>query len=356
VIILRRVPRPYPAEALDSSQLDDLPNETTYEIRERLPGITKDGEFQERPAQALDITKDGTPVLFQQSQKVKSLAQRFCSHWDKIDYAKCGAVLNKIQKTTTAITFAAICGELDIPTWRHADYYINLYEYERWQRRRDSFDYWSQPFCERGTCGKPLPNEYTFRKIVVTCLKQGFYILDPRTKTNQDLNRDLTADYCICKNEIISRLASIRNRRSRAKRMVAFLAKVAPRNQKSRRFVLQRGVRPKDRNKQKALRRQMVSEDLILWDAELYDSKGKPHCVEDVLDTPLIRRLINGKCGERRKRPLQERVLRVLSQLATDPSLVTTAIAGLRLEPPDPPEKCIFPDVERLWRKRLDDK
>jgi hypothetical protein len=345
--LLHRLPPTCPAQAMDTSHLDDFPDDATNEFRARRAGITKDGEFRKRPAQALNITKDGTPVLFQQSPELKFFARQFCWYWSKNDYAKCGAALKKIQKSTTAMTFAAIRNELDIPSWKYANYYIELYEYEKW-RRGESFDYWAQKFCE--TCGKPLPDKNEFRKTVVRCLKQGFYILvRPRAR----IKNLPDVDYCLCKRKIISRLSSVRRRRSRVKRMVAFLAKVPSHKQKSKRFVLQRGDKQKGRSKQKALQRQMESEDLILWDTELYDSSGKPHCVEDVLDTPLIRDLINAKFIKREKRSLRERVLSVLSLLGSDDgSLVSIALRST--EPPLEPVE-MSPDLKRLWRRKLDD-
>jgi hypothetical protein len=203
--------------------------------------------------------------------------------------------------------------------------------------------------CE--TCQKPLPDAKAFREIVISCLKQGFYVLE----TKRD-NRTLESPYCVCKSRIMSRLLSTHRHRSRVKRRMAFIAKVEPHKRKSKRSLLNRGDKPEDKSKRKALQRQMRAEDLVLWDWELFDEVGNPHHLEDVLDTPLIRRMINGPskwCGESPEK--LENLERILGQLATDPTLVTTATMDEPIF--DQTDECeeTWSDVEELWRKRLDD-
>src|SRR5260370_28688050 len=169
------------------------------------------------------ITKDGTPVLFQQSKEVKSLAQQFCSHWSRNDYAKCGAALKKIQKSTTAVTFTAIWHELDIPSWKYADYYMDLY---RTTRRGNSSD-WTQRVCAK--CEKPLPDEKMVRKIIVSCLKKGDIRFRIILGVEQERVRK-RAPCCLCKHPIIPRLSSVRQQPSPPNRMMPFLPSFAPHN------------------------------------------------------------------------------------------------------------------------------
>jgi hypothetical protein len=201
------------------------------------------------------------------------------------------------------------------------------------------------------TCDKPLPDEKTFREIVVSCLKQGFYILE----TKKD-NRTLEAPYCVCKSRIMSRLLSAHRRRSRIKRKMAFIARVPLHKRKSKQSLLRRGEEPKDNSKRKALQRHVQSEDLVLWDWELFDERGEPHRLEDLLDTPLVRDMIKGPSKWFGDSPENLKNLeRVLSQLATDPTLVTTATMTEPIFDHEAEDVETWPDVERLWRKRLDD-
>lgn len=86
----------------------------------------------------------------------------------------------------------------------------------------------------------------------------------------------------------------------------------------------------------------------MLWDWELFDEYGKAHFLEEILDTPLLRGLISGPTRTERLSDLE----RILGQLATDESLVTVATA----EPREPLEEVeTWPDVEELWKERLDD-
>jgi len=181
-------------------------------------------------------------------------------------------------------------------------------------------------------CGKPLPDKNTFRKIAISCSKEGYYILDER-KDNQDVA------YCLCRAQIISRLTTVRNRRSRTKRKMVFVARFRPYEWKTKRSSLQRRVR------QKALQRYLKAEDSILWDWKVFDGSGTPHVLEDIIDTPLIRDILR---VQRKSLPV---MLRLLGQIVYDQSLVSDATrARFKLEPNE-----LEGDLEEMWRRRLDD-
>jgi len=97
----------------------------------------------------------------------------------------------------------------------------------------------------------------------------------------------------------------------------------------------------------------MDREDEVLWDVQsgwyLLDEGGRKHCLEDVLDTPMVREIING---------LPQKSLKamraLLSRLAYDPSLVGAAM----LKPlvlPDWVRHIRCSDVENLYRAGVDD-
>jgi hypothetical protein len=87
---------------------------------------------------------------------------------------------------------------------------------------------------------------------------------------------------------------------------------------------------------------------MVLWDWELFDENGKAHFLDNVLDSALLRTLISKPGHTERLSHLE----RILGQLAYDPSLVTLVTAEKR-EPLEETET--HPDVEELWRRRLDD-
>jgi hypothetical protein len=190
-------------------------------------------------------------------------------------------------------------------------------------------------------CEKPLPDEATFRRIVINCYKKGFYVLETTSRTRE-------VPYCLCKCRIQSRLASTHQSRSRVKRKMAFIAQFRHYERQAKRSFLGRGNKPRGKSTLKALQRYLKNEDLVLWDWELFDESGKAHFLEKVLDSALLRSLISKPGRTERLSHLE----RILNQLAYDPSLVTLATA----EPPEPLEEMeTNPDVEELWRRRLDD-
>jgi hypothetical protein len=181
-------------------------------------------------------------------------------------------------------------------------------------------------------CGKPLPDKNTFRRIAIKCSKEGYYILD-----GSKLNLDVA--YCLCRAQIVSRLTSVRKQRSRVKRMMVFVARFRPYEWKTKRISQQKRV------KQKALQRQLETEDSVLWDWKVFDGSGKSHVLEDILDTSLIRDMIR---FQRKSLPVMRRLL---SKIAHDSSLVSAAsLPHFELEPND-----LEADLEELWQKRLDD-
>ena len=178
--------------------------------------------------------------------------------------------------------------------------------------------------CEE--CGESLLDEKTFREVAIRCLKKGFYILD----TYQSV-----AD-CRCKDKIISRLKSIHKSRSRVKRMMAFVARFRSHQWKAKRSLLKRGAKQKY---------QLRAEDLVLWDLEVLDESGRPHSLEDVLDTPLVRDLLRFR---RESLPSMREFFR---RFIAEPEFVSLIFQPpIELEPIE-----TDPDVERLWRRRLDD-
>jgi hypothetical protein len=129
---------------------------------------------------------------------------------------------------------------------------------------------------------------------------------------------------------------------------MAFIAQFRHYERKAKRSFLDRDSKPRDKGTLKALQRYLKNEDLVLWDWELFDEGGKAHFLEKVLDSPLLRSLISKPGHTERLSHLEH----ILSRLAYDPNLVTLATA----EPREPLEETeIDPDVEELWRKRLDD-
>jgi hypothetical protein len=197
------------------------------------------------------------------------------------------------------------------------------------KRKRQSSKQIKPRVCE--DCEKPLPDEKTFRKIAIRTSKEGFYILNP-LRTNQDVA------YCLCRTQIMSRLRSVRNQRSRVKRIMAFVARFRPYEWKNKRILLERDI------KQKTQRR-LRAEESVLWEWEIFDDKGNPHSLEEVLDTRLVKDLLK---FERRSLPIMQRYL---SSIALDGSLVSSALQPpLDLEP-----NPLDSDLEDLWRRRLDD-
>lgn len=88
----------------------------------------------------------------------------------------------------------------------------------------------------------------------------------------------------------------------------------------------------------------MRSEESVLWEWEVFDADGKPHSLEEVLDTRLVRDLLKFE----RKSLLN--MSKVLSMIV-DPWTVTNATRP----PVDLEPNPLDPYVEGLWRKRLDD-
>ena len=162
-------------------------------------------------------------------------------------------------------------------------------------------------------CEKPLPDEKMFRKIVVSCLnKRDFRIILDEGAEYARLRKH--APCCLCKGQIIPRLRSIRQQRSRVKRMMAFIARFTPDKWKSKRVLLERG-KQKGKSRQKSLQRQLAREDLILWDSGVYDNRGNSHALEDVIDTPLLRNILT---FQRKSLPMMHRLL---SQIVTDKTI-----------------------------------
>jgi hypothetical protein len=187
--------------------------------------------------------------------------------------------------------------------------------------------------CEN--CGKSLPDKKTFREIAISCSKNGFYTLETR---RDDRGIQDEVPYCRCRTQIISRLTSVRKRRSRVKRMMAFVARFRPHEWKTKRTLLKRGAKQKY---------QLRAEDLALWDTEVFDRNGRPHSLEDVLDTPLVRDLLSF-----RRKSLSS-MREFFGRFILEPIFVS-----LIFQPPRELEYIeSYPDDEvvRLWRRRLND-
>jgi hypothetical protein len=182
--------------------------------------------------------------------------------------------------------------------------------------------------CEQ--CGKKLPDEITFRRLAIRASKEGFFILQP-IRSNEDV------DYCLCRAQIMSRLRSVRNRRSRIKRMMVFVARFRPHEWKTKRILLERKYKQK-------VQRHLRAEELVLWDWQVFESNGNPHSLEEVLDTQLVKDLLK---VQRKSLP----TMRDYLSRIVDKTFVTAAVQppfNLESNPLDP-------DLEDLWRRRLDD-
>jgi hypothetical protein len=205
------------------------------------------------------------------------------------------------------------------------------------------------------TCGKPQVDEKAFRQVIILCHEEGWHVLESREWP-----------YCTCsleKAEMVVRLASIRQQRSKVKRRLVLAIKLARKHKNSGWSDIQSKSRSKTHlvkrigavgKGRKAVQRQLIFEDLVLWGGReapdgdrwvLRDVKGNPHTLEEVLDSAVVKEMMKS-WGKK----TVARLGQFLSILARDPGLLS------KLDRTEPLEEweCIDSDVEKMWAARLD--